>query len=157
MVVLGGGRFLMGEVPLYALFPRRLPPAGSCRSSPPLHSRPHQTLDQGRALVSNQDRAVVSNSLSDRILTCPFYGGRWCASHSTTASVPPLPCPSLGLCYRLGGDMLSDLSANYRLGGDRTGRDNAPQGSLRRGPPHRNRGSFPAAQPNRILSIPSIT
>ena len=39
--------------------------------------------------------------------------------------------PRLGLCYRLGGDTVSDLSANYRLGGDRTGKDNSPQGSLR--------------------------
>ena len=37
----------------------------------------------------------------------------------------------VGLCYRLGGDNLSDSSANYRLEGDRTGDDNSPQGSLR--------------------------
>ena len=33
------------------------------------------------------------------------------------------------MCYRLGGDMLSDLSANYRLGDDRTGNDNSPEGT----------------------------
>ena len=42
-----------------------------------------------------------------------------------------VPRSAIGLCYRLGGDNLSDLSANYRLGGDRTGTDNSPQGSLR--------------------------
>ena len=38
---------------------------------------------------------------------------------------------SLGLCYRLGGDRISDLSAFYRLGGDRTESDSFPQGSPR--------------------------
>ena len=38
---------------------------------------------------------------------------------------------NVGLCYRLGGDRISDLSAFYRLGVDRTNRDSSPQGSLR--------------------------
>ena len=37
----------------------------------------------------------------------------------------------VGLCYRLGGDGISDLSAFFGLGGDRTDRDSSPQGSLR--------------------------
>ena len=35
-----------------------------------------------------------------------------------------------GLCYRLGGGRISDLSAFYRLGGDRTDRDRFPPGNL---------------------------
>ena len=36
-----------------------------------------------------------------------------------------------GLCYRLGGDNLSELSANHQPPSDKTGTDNSPQGSLR--------------------------
>ena len=46
------------------------------------------------------------------------------------AAFPPPAC-SLGLCYRLGGDNLSELSANYQPPGDKTCTDNSPQGSLR--------------------------
>jgi len=37
----------------------------------------------------------------------------------------------VGLCYRLGGDNLSELSANYQPPANKTGTDNSPQGSLR--------------------------
>ena len=36
------------------------------------------------------------------------------------------------MCYRLGGDNLSDVSANYRLRADRTGHDDSPHGQLRK-------------------------
>jgi len=37
----------------------------------------------------------------------------------------------LGLCYRLGGDNLSELSANYQPPADKTDTDNSPQGRNR--------------------------
>ena len=38
---------------------------------------------------------------------------------------------SVALCYRLGGDNVSEFSANYQPPADKPGTDNSPQGSLR--------------------------
>ena len=42
------------------------------------------------------------------------------------------------MCYWLGGDRISDLSAFYRLGSDITDRDSSPQGSTCRAPSRRS-------------------